>query len=286
MHAFTSIAAVLAGSFEFRTPAGAATVASGSMIFGLAQEAFSYRYLEPRGARRAVIALSDELMDEAAEACGQKRATFASPALPPSRATVAIYGLVRRIARTPQPMEEELLDLVRTVLMFGREATAPRLSPGTRRRVRETARRIDAEYATDLRLRNLAATCSLSRFHFLRAFRAEMGESPMRYLIAARLRAAADRLVETQAPIAAIAFDVGFNDLSHFNAMFRATFGASPRAWRASAAPTSVIPAEAGIHLKQADGPRLRGDDGHVQMGPRLRGDDGRQRGYGVVSRL
>jgi AraC family transcriptional regulator len=233
MHAFTSIGVVLAGSFEFRTPAGAATVASGSMIFGHAQEAFSYRYLEARGARRAVIALSDELMDEAAEACGRKCATFANAALPPSRATAALYGLVRRIARSSQPMEEDLLDLVRAALMFGRDAPVPRLSAATRRCVRETARLIDAEYAADLRLRDLAAACNLSRFHFLRAFKGEIGDSPVRYLIAARLRAAADRLIETRAPIAAIAFDVGFNDLSHFNAMFRATFGVSPRRWRA-----------------------------------------------------
>jgi AraC-like DNA-binding protein len=233
MHAFTSIGVVLAGAFEFRTPAGAATVAPGSMIFGQAGEAFSYRYLEPCGARRAVVALSDEIVHEAADACGAIRMQFATPAVRPCRASAPLYGLARRIARSAHPMEEDVLELVRAALMLGRDAPTPRASAATQRRVREAACRIDVEYARDLKLADLAAMCGLSRFHFLRAFKAEIGESPTRYLIAARLRAAADRLLETREPIAAIAYSIGFNDLSHFNATFRATFGASPRRWRA-----------------------------------------------------
>ena len=74
----------------------------------------------------------------------------------------------------------------------------------------------------------------LSKFHFLRAFATEIGESPGRYVVAARLRAAADRLIASREPIASIALNVGFNDLSHFNATFRATFGTTPSAWRSA----------------------------------------------------
>jgi AraC family transcriptional regulator len=232
MHERTSIGVVLAGRFEFRTPLGASTVAPGAMIFGHGREAFSYRYLEAQGARRAVVALSDDLLLEAAEACGSPRARFPTAALPPSRATAPLYGLVRRIARSAAPLEDDVIELVRAALTLGRSAPPTRTSARARRRVREAARRIDCAYHTDLRLAELAAMCNLSRFHFLRAFKAEVGDSPARYLIAARLRAAADRLIETREPIASIAYGVGFNDLSHFNATFRATYGASPRRWR------------------------------------------------------
>jgi AraC family transcriptional regulator len=90
MHERTSIGVVLEGRFEFRTPVGAATVAPGAMIFGHGREPFSYRYLEPRGARRAVIALSDELLLEAAEACGEQRTKFATAAAPPCRETTGL----------------------------------------------------------------------------------------------------------------------------------------------------------------------------------------------------
>lgn len=72
----------------------------------------------------------------------------------------------------------------------------------------------------------------LSRFHFLRLFRAATGVSPHQHIIALRLRAAADRLRSTAEPVTLIALDVGFNDLSHFNLLFRRSFGVAPRQWR------------------------------------------------------
>jgi AraC family transcriptional regulator len=51
------------------------------------------------------------------------------------------------------------------------------------------------------------------------------------------LRAAADRLLDTHEPITSIALNVGFNDLSHFNATFRHTFGMAPCAWRGYGVP-------------------------------------------------
>ena len=68
-----------------------------------------------------------------------------------------------------------------------------------------------------------------------RVFRAVVGDSPHQYLIGARLRAAADRLLDTCEPVTEIALGVGFNDLSHFHATFRRAFGVSPRAWRKAA---------------------------------------------------
>jgi AraC-like DNA-binding protein len=97
------------------------------------------------------------------------------------------------------------------------------------------ARHLDGAYDEPLTLGEMAAMAGLSRFHFVRSFRAVMGESPHQYLIAARLRAAANRLLDTREPVTLIALSVGFNDLSHFNATFRRAFGASPGAWRKAA---------------------------------------------------
>ena len=231
-HAFACLAVVVSGSFDFRTPVGSATAAAGSLIFGHADEAFSYRYHERRGAHRSVIALSEELLSEVAASCGFDEARFAVAAIPPQRATAALYGLARRIVMAERDLEDDVFDLVAHVLTFGRRFEQPSPSARQRRRVRDVARLIDIEYAQPFSLDDLAERARLSKFHFLRAFREEIGESPGRYLAAARLRAAADRLIVSREPISSIALRVGFNDLSHFNATFRETFGATPGMWR------------------------------------------------------
>jgi AraC family transcriptional regulator len=224
------MAVVVSGRFDFRTPTGEATATPGSMIFGHAGEHFSFRYLDGRGARRSVIALSEDLLSEVADECGTRR--FAVAAIPPQRSTTALYAKARKVALAERERESDVYELVAAALTLGRALDARARVPRERDRVREVARHIDVEFARPWSLAQLAEIAQLSKFHFLRAFKAEVGESPGRYLVAARLRAAADRLIATREPIASIALDVGFNDLSHFNATFRSTFGASPRAFR------------------------------------------------------
>ena len=75
----------------------------------------------------------------------------------------------------------------------------------------------------------LARMAQLSPYHFLRSFKATTGVTPHQWLLRARLRAAAEKLAATKAPVTDIALDVGFDDLSNFTRTFRAEFGASPR---------------------------------------------------------
>jgi AraC-like DNA-binding protein len=51
-------------------------------------------------------------------------------------------------------------------------------------------------------------------------------------LARSRLRAAEVLLMESDAPLTAIAYDVGCASLQHFNAMFQHRYGESPSAWR------------------------------------------------------
>jgi transcriptional regulator GlxA family with amidase domain len=81
-------------------------------------------------------------------------------------------------------------------------------------------------------LAKLANLVQLSPCYFLRIFKNVTGQSPTQYARNARLCAAANDLLTTRAPVADIAFTTGFNDISHFNASFRAAFGRSPTHWR------------------------------------------------------
>jgi AraC family transcriptional regulator len=54
-----------------------------------------------------------------------------------------------------------------------------------------------------------------------------------------RLHRAAVQLARSDQPVAAIAFEAGFNDLSTFNRRFRRLLGSSPTAYRARAGTAS-----------------------------------------------
>ena len=84
-------------------------------------------------------------------------------------------------------------------------------------------------------LDTLARAASMSAFHFLRTFQRVTGVTPHQYVLRARIRAAALRLVDDTAKIVDVALDCGFNDVSNFNHAFRTEFGVSPRAYRAGA---------------------------------------------------
>jgi AraC-like DNA-binding protein len=59
------------------------------------------------------------------------------------------------------------------------------------------------------------------------------GQTPHRYVLATRLRHAAQRLRNTTDRVIEIAGAAGFGDVSNFNAAFHIAFGITPTAFRA-----------------------------------------------------
>jgi AraC-like DNA-binding protein len=233
-YAGPSIGVVISGGVDYRAQSGRGAAGPGAIVFGNAGEAFSCRHLDAGGARRAVMALSAEVLAEVARDCGLDDPAFAVAVLPPSRRAAPLYGAVRRAAAGALP-EDAVLELMAASLRIARAAPPPRVAAAERTRVLDVARMLDDAYDEPLSLGDMAQAAQLSRYHFVRVFRAVVGDSPHQYLIGARLRAAANRLLDTRKSITAIALDVGFNDISHFNATFRRAFGASPGLWRKAA---------------------------------------------------
>lgn len=91
---------------------------------------------------------------------------------------------------------------------------------------------IAAQLDGKIRLADLAAACGLSVSHFARAFRRSTSVPPHRWLIYRRIERAQHLLLISNAAIAEIALDCGFNDQSHFTTVFRKVVGASPAGWR------------------------------------------------------
>jgi AraC-like DNA-binding protein len=74
----------------------------------------------------------------------------------------------------------------------------------------------------------------MSKYHFLRTFKHASGMTPHQYILGRRLRAAAAALRATEEPVARVALDQGFGDLSTFNHSFRRVMGIAPTAYRST----------------------------------------------------
>ena len=94
-------------------------------------------------------------------------------------------------------------------------------------------RHLHTRFREPIETRHLAALTHLSERQFTRLFHKLLGESPMRYLIRQRIRAACQDLITTDHTAGAIALDCGFYDQSAFTRAFRARTRLTPAMYRA-----------------------------------------------------
>ena len=118
------------------------------------------------------------------------------------------------------------------VVRSGEAPPALRVSARDRRRAVRGALWLEAHAHESLDLARVARASGVSPFHFLRLFARVTGVTPHQYLLRARLRRAARLLSADERPIAAIAYDVGFGDVSNFVRTFGRAAGVSPRQFR------------------------------------------------------
>jgi AraC-like DNA-binding protein len=226
---------VIEGAFDYRSPSGRGLATQGAVVFGNAGEPFVCRRLEPAGNRRAVVAFDPAVLEDVANDCALPAPLFGSAVAPASRAAATIYGAARRAAAGRLSEDEALLLIGQALRLSYGQRRCAKPSAADAARIGAALKAMEAAFDQPLPLDTLARIAGLSRYHFVRVFRAVTGESPHQKLIGLRLRAAADRLLDTCEPVTEIAFSVGFNDLSHFNATFRRVFGRPPGIWRRAA---------------------------------------------------
>jgi AraC-like DNA-binding protein len=238
-HGAVSIAIVVAGTFQYRSPAGRALMTPGSLLLGAPGQCFECGHEHASGDRCIAFRYAPALFERIAADAGAPVPApgLRSPRLPPvrelspviARACGALLsgdggpsweemaiGLAARVARL-------------TTRSIGAAGVAP---PSAFARVTHAVRAIERESAGPLTLRSLAAEAGLSPYHFLRTFERITGLTPHQFVRRTRLRDAAVRLSAGRSKIAEVVFDSGFGDVSNFNRAFRAEFGVSPRAHR------------------------------------------------------
>lgn len=102
----------------------------------------------------------------------------------------------------------------------------------TARQLRKVINTVLDRLGEDISLENLADAAGISRFHFVRSFKATTGLSPHRWLTARRMDRAKELLMQTSLGMMDIAAAVGFDSQSHFGQVFRTHTGLTPRDWR------------------------------------------------------
>jgi AraC-like DNA-binding protein len=95
---------------------------------------------------------------------------------------------------------------------------------------------MEANFRFNLSLEEYAALCHRSLSSFKRDFQRHFGEAPGRWLARKRLDYAAALLRATQLNVTEIAFESGFEDVSHFSRVFKDRFKQSPRTCRQAVA--------------------------------------------------
>ena len=93
------------------------------------------------------------------------------------------------------------------------------------RRARDVA---DRNYAEPLDLAGLAAAAGVSKYHFLRCFAAEYGETPMQYVTRRRIERATDLLRATNLTVTEVCGLVGYSSLGSFSQRFTELVGMTP----------------------------------------------------------
>jgi transcriptional regulator GlxA family with amidase domain len=86
----------------------------------------------------------------------------------------------------------------------------------------------DRSFAQPLSLDEMATVACMSKYHFLRLFRATYGVTPMAYVSERRIERAQDLLRATNLTVTEVCFAVGFSSLGSFSSRFRELVGESP----------------------------------------------------------
>jgi AraC family transcriptional regulator len=94
--------------------------------------------------------------------------------------------------------------------------------------LRQVCDYIEAHLSSSITLGQLAELVHLSPFHFARCFKATLGLAPHQYVLARRIERAKRLVIDTQLPVAAIAWSIGYENISHFRRVFAQHTGHTP----------------------------------------------------------
>ena len=99
-------------------------------------------------------------------------------------------------------------------------------------RVRRSLRLMQESYTADVEIDRVARDVGLSRPHFFKLFKKQMGVTPNIYLNTLRAEQAIEDLLTTDKTVTDIAYDLGFSSQASFTRFFGSNVGIAPSEYR------------------------------------------------------
>jgi AraC family transcriptional regulator, exoenzyme S synthesis regulatory protein ExsA len=136
--------------------------------------------------------------------------------------------------KPPEPLVRlKLKELITSVLTSGRNSgLAAYFRTIGQSEAPSVAEIMEANFRYNLSLEEYAKLCHRSLSSFKREFQAHFQESPGKWLLQQRLGYSAALLRNSKMNVTEIAFESGFEDVSHFSRVFKERFGVPPMAFR------------------------------------------------------
>lgn len=106
------------------------------------------------------------------------------------------------------------------------------LHPAKALRLKPALEYIEAFYDRQITLSDIARASQMSVFHLSHLFKDHLGITIVDYLTYVRLRRAKILLISTKKSCSEICFEVGYNNQSYFNRIFKELIGITPRQYR------------------------------------------------------
>ena len=158
----------------------------------------------------------------------------------PVHAIMKVYNLLDKLASEEQGFYA-VMDFMRILYELSLCEEARTLSSSSfakmevfseSRRVQKVQRYINEHYKEEIRLNTLADMVGMTPVSFSRFFRLRTGKTLSDYIVEIRLGYAIRLLIDSNRTIAEVCYDCGFNNLSHFNRMFKRKKNCSPKEFR------------------------------------------------------
>jgi AraC-like DNA-binding protein len=150
--------------------------------------------------------------------------------------------------------ESRLAAALRLLLGCCAERAVPEPRPHHPRALSRVRDVLEARYAENVSLAELAGVAGINRFHLVHAFARQYGLPPHAYRIAVRVTKART-LLALGVPPAEVALATGFSDQSHLTRAFRCFLGVPPAHYQATTAVGAAATAVAGAQRQVGGAP-------------------------------
>ena len=106
------------------------------------------------------------------------------------------------------------------------------LTSKTTDKIKSVLNYINDHYYENISISTLANLCDYSEYHFMRFFKKHMGLTCIQYINNYRLEKATHLLTSSNDSIMNISLEVGFDNLSYFNKLFKKKYNITPKEFR------------------------------------------------------